>query len=127
MSEKKNDVGNNTEMSKEQMEKFVNENLSIIPRNCHRKFEALTTLEEKATRIRYYLDLKKIKDEVIEKNKLENKVKELFIKRKATTEDVVKVIEFCKKFIQSTKKDEINKLEVEINRLTSLKQALEAN
>ena len=58
---------------------------------------------------------------------LENKVKELLIRRKATTEDVLRVIEFCKKFIESSKVDEMNKLQLEIDRLTELKRTLENN
>lgn len=123
---KKNEVVGEATMSKEQMEKFVNDNLSYVPRNCCRKFELLP-LDEKVKKIRYYINTQKAKAEMVEKNKLENKVKDLFIRRKATTQDVVRVIEFCKGFIQSTKKEEINKLEVEIKRLTSLKQTLEAN
>lgn len=123
---KKNEVVGEATMSKEQKEKFVNENLSYVPRNCCRKFELLP-LDEQVKKIRYYINTQKAKAEMAEKNKLENKVKDLFIKRKATTQDVVRVIEFCKRFIQATKEEEINKLDVEIKRLTSLKQTLEAN
>lgn len=124
-TEKKNGIGKST-MSKEQMEQFINENLSVVPRNCRRKFESLVTVEEKFTKIRYFLDAKKLRDEMVEKNKLESKVKELFIKRKATTEDAVRVIDFCKQYIQSTKEDEIKKINIEIQRLSHLKQTLES-
>ena len=59
------------------------------------------------------------------KNKLENKVKDLFVKRKATTEDVLRVIEFCKKYIEASKVEEMNKLQAEIDRLSELKRTLE--
>lgn len=124
-TEKKNVVAKSA-MTKEQMEQFINENLSVVPRNCRRKFESLITLEEKVTKIRYFLDAKRLKEEMIEKNRLESKVKELFIKRKATTEDVVRVIDFCKQYIQSTKEDEIKKINIEIQRLSHLKQTLES-
>ena len=113
-------------MSKEQMEQFVAEHLSIVPRNWYRRFDALS-LEQKVSKIHFYLDMQKMREEAMERNKLENKVKELFIKRKATTEDVVKVIDMCKEYIQSTKEDEITKLQCEIDRLTHLKNALETN
>lgn len=113
-------------MTHEEMEKFVNDNLSIVPRNMRKKFNELS-LEEKVKKIRMYKDMKTLKYELFEKNKLENKVKELFIKRKATTEEVVKVIDFCKQYIQTTKQEEINKLQDEIERLTHLKQTLETN
>lgn len=125
-NETKDSVVKEATMTNEQMEQFVNEHIAIVPRNWKRKFDALS-LDKKVTKIRFYLDRQKVKEEAIEKNKLENRVKELFIRRKATTEDVVKVIDFCKQYIQSTKEEEINKLQAEIDRLSHLKQSLENN
>ena len=124
--EKKNNAVVEPTMTKEEMEKYVSENHSIVPRLWRKKFEALT-LEQKVKKIGFFFDMQKMKMEAQEKNKLENKVKELFVKRKATTEDVVKVIDFCKQYIQTTKQEEINKLQIEIDRLSHLKQALEQN
>ena len=94
--ETKNNVVANPTMTKEQMEKFVKDNYSIVPRFQCGKFNAL-----------------------------ENKVKDLFVRRKATTEDVLRVIEFCKKFIEASKVEEMNKLQAEIDRLSELKRTLE--
>ena len=124
-NENKNVVANPS-MTNEQMEQFVKENISIVPRNQTKKFESLK-LEQKVSKIRFYLDIQKMKEDAREKNKLENKVKDLFVRRKATTEDVLKVIEFCKQFIETTKVDEMNKLQAEIDRLTELKRSLENN
>jgi hypothetical protein len=124
-NENKNGV-TNPAMTNEQMEQFVKENISIVPRNQTKKFESLK-LEQKVSKIRFYLDIQKMKEDAREKNKLENKVKDLFVRRKATTEDVLKVIEFCKQFIETTKVDEMNKLQAEIDRLTELKRSLENN
>lgn len=121
-----NNVVTNPAMTNEQMEKFVKDNISIVPRNQTKKFESLK-LEQKVSKIRFYLDIQKMKKDAREKNKLENKVKDLFVRRKATTEDVLRVIEFCKKYIESTKADEMNKLQAEIDRLTELKRTLENN
>jgi transcriptional regulator NrdR family protein len=79
------------------------------------------------SKIEYYINSQKRKQEYIEKNKLENKIGELFKKRKVSTEDVVRVIDFCKKYIESTKEEEIRKLQNEIDRLTHLKNTLETN
>ena len=125
-NETKNNVVTESTMSNEQMEQFVTEHIGIVPRNWKRKFEVLN-IEQKVSKIHYYLDRQKQRTEAIEKNKLENRVKELFDKRKATTEDVVRVIDFCKQYIQATKEQEINKLQSEIERLTHLKQPLETN
>ena len=124
-NENKN-VVTNPAMTNEQMEQFVKENISIVPRNQTKKFESLK-LEQKVSKIRFYIDIQKMKEDAKEKNKLENKVKDLFVRRKATTEDVLRVIEFCKKYIESTKADEMNKLQAEIDRLTELKRTLENN
>jgi len=125
-NETKNNVVTESTMSNEQMEQFVTEHFGIVPRNWKRKFEVLN-IEQKVSKIHYYLDRQEQRTEAIEKNKLENRVKELFDKRKATTEDVVRVIDFCKQYIQATKEQEINKLQSEIERLTHLKQSLETN
>ena len=119
-------VVTNPVMSTEQMEQFVKENIAIVPRNQAKKFESMK-LEQKVSKIRFYIDTQKMKEDAREKNKLENKVKDLFIRRKVTTEDVLRVIEFCKKYIESTKVDEMNKLQLEIDRLTELKRSLENN
>ena len=121
-NENKN-VVTNPAMTNEQMEQFVKENISIVPRNQAKKFESLK-LEQKVSKIRFYLDIQKMKEDAREKNKLENKVKDLFVRRKATTEDVLRVIEFCKQYIETSKVDEMNKLQTEIDRLTDLKRAL---
>ncbi len=121
-----NNVVTNPAMTNEQMEQFVKENISIVPRNQTKKFESLK-LEQKVSKIRFYIDIQKMKDDAREKNKLENKVKDLFVRRKATTEDVLRVIEFCKHYIETSKVDEMNKLQAEIDRLTDLKRALENN
>jgi hypothetical protein len=125
-NENKNNVVANQTMTNEQMEQFVKDNISIVPRNQAKKFESLK-LEQKVSKIRFYIDIQKMKDDAREKNKLENKVKDLFVRRKATTEDVLRVIEFCKQYIETSKVDEMNKLQAEIDRLTDLKRALENN
>ena len=121
-----NNVVTNPAMTNEQMEQFVKENISIVPRNQAKKFESLK-LEQKVSKIRFYIDIQKMKEDAREKNKLENKVKDLFVRRKATTEDVLRVIEFCKQYIETSKVDEMNKLQAEIDRLTELKRTLENN
>lgn len=121
-----NNVVTNPAMTNEQMEQFVKENIKIVPRNQAKKFESMK-LEQKVSKIRFYLDIQKMKEDAREKNKLENKVKDLFVRRKATTEDVLRVIEFCKQYIETSKVDEMNKLQAEIDRLTDLKRALENN
>lgn len=130
MSNKNTDTKNDgvveSTMSKEQMEQFVTEHLSIVPRNWRSRFDTLP-LDKKVSKIHFYIDMQQMRANAMERNKLENRVKELFIKRNATTEEVVKVIDMCKEYIQATKEQEITKLQDEIERLTHLKLALESN
>lgn len=123
-NETKNNAVAEPVMSKEQMEQFVNDNITLVPKNQKKKFDTLT-LEKKVSKIRFYIDIQKMREDAVEKNKLENKVKELFIRRKVTTEDVLRVIEFCKQYIESSKIEEMKKLQTEIDRLTDLKRILE--
>jgi len=125
-AETKNNVTAQPQMSKEQMEQFIKENNPIVPNNRRKHFESLS-LEEKVEKINHFIQAKKTREEHFEKNKLENRVKDLFDRRHVTTEDVLRVIEFCKKYIESTKEAEINKLQTEIDRLSSLKRTLESN
>ncbi len=126
-NEQKNDnVVSEPTMSIEEMEQFIAENISAVPRNRKNKFANLTT-EKKVEQLKYYIERQKFWEEAAEKNKLEYKVKELFTKRHATTEDVLRVIDFCKKYIESSKQEELNKLQMEIDRLTDLKRSLENN
>ena len=113
-------------MTNEQMEQFVNTNIALVPKNQKKKFDAMT-LEQKTKKMRLYIDIQKMKEDAKERNKLENRVKDLFIRRKATTEDVLRVIEFCKQFIETSKVEEMKKLQTEIDRLTNLKRTLESN
>ena len=123
-NETKNNAVAEPVMSKEQMVQFVNDNITLVPKNQKKKFDTLT-LEKKVSKIHFYIDIMKMREDAREKNKLENKVKELFIRRKVTTEDVLRVIEFCKQYIESSKVEEMKKLQTEIDRLTNLKRMLE--
>ena len=125
-NENKNNVVANSAMTNEQMEQFVKDNIAIVPKNQAKKFESMK-LEQKVSKIRFYIDIQKMKEDAKEKNKLENKVKDLFVRRKVKTEDVLRVIEFCKQYIETSKVYEMNKLQAEIDRLTDLKRALENN
>ena len=113
-------------MTKEQKEDFINNHKEIVPRNQKNKFENLS-IDDKIKKIYFFIDMKKMKEEENKKNKLENKIKDLFIKRKVTTAEVLKVIDFCKQYIEGTKQEEIKKIQLEIERLTNLKSSLETN
>lgn len=111
------------EMTEEEMQKFVDDNISFVP-NVRKNVFAKLELKEKVAKIKLWQDIAKMKAEAIEKNKIENKVKELFDKRKATVEDVIKVIEFCKDYIKESKEKEIAKIDEEIARLNNIRTTL---
>jgi len=111
--------------TKEMMEQFIAENIKRVPNNQKGKFNALT-LEQKVEKIQSYIDRAKFWEEIAEKNKVINKVKELFNKRHATIEDAKEVMTFCEEFINNFKQMEIDKLDEEIRKLQEKRNALEA-
>lgn len=123
-NEIKNENKNQVENS--ELEQFVQERLGLVPRMWKNRFDSWT-LEEKAARLKQWEQNKKNIEEYQKRQTLEYKVKELFEKKKPTTEDVLKVIDFCKSFIEASKAQEIKKLDEEIQKLTKMKSQLENN
>lgn len=113
-------------INNEELEQYVAQHMDLVPRMWKNRFESWT-LEEKAARIQKWEQNKKNIEYWQEKQKIENKVKALFEQRKPTTEDVLKVIDFCKSFIEASKAQEIAKIDEEIQKLTQMKSQLEKN
>ena len=111
------------QMTTEQMEQFIAENINIVPANQRMRFKNLT-LEKKVSKIEFYLSMKKMWADAAEKNKLVNKVTELMVKRNATIQDATEIIEACKKFISDSRKSEIIRIGEEIARLEEMRQQL---
>ena len=109
-------------MTENEMKEFVTANMEIVPKNQTKKFNALT-LEEKVTKIQFYIDIQKLREDARIKNSVPNKVKELFDKR-GTVEDAKEVLKFCSDFIDGFKQREIEKLDAEIARLQAMKQSI---
>ena len=65
-NENKNNVVANPAMTNGQMEQFVKDNISIVPKNQTKKFESLK-LEQKVSKIRFYIDIQKMKEDAREK------------------------------------------------------------
>ena len=112
--------------TKEQMEQFIAENINFVPNNRKNKFRA-RTLEQQYEDIQYYMERAKMWEELRQKNSIENKVKDMMVRRHATIEDAEKVINICKEFISSYKDEQIAKIDEEISRLTAMKQSIETN
>lgn len=112
--------------TKEQMEQFIAENINFVPNNRKNKFKA-RTLEQQYEDIQYYMERAKMWEDLRQKNSIENKVKEMMVRRHATIEDAEKVINICKEFISSYKDEQIAKIDEEIARLTAMKQSIETN
>lgn len=112
--------------TKEMMEQFIAENINVVPNNRKNKFAA-KSLEDQYADIQHYLDRAKMWAEAREKNRIENKVREMMDRRHATIEDAEKIINICKEFISSYKDEQIAKIDEEIARLTAMKQSIENN
>ena len=110
--------------TKEMMEQFIAENIKRVPNNQKGKFNALT-LEQKVEKIQSYIDRAKFWEEIAEKNKLSNRVKDLMTKRHATIQDAHDIIAVCNEFINTTKNEELARIDEEIAKLTAMKQSLE--
>lgn len=121
-------VAENTQQTEEvaQMEQFINDNDSIVPKNQRKKYDAMT-LEQKVAKIKFWQDMKQMREQWTEAKKIENKVKSLFEQRKPSVEDVLKVIDYCKSYINDCKAAELAKLDEEIARLNEMRTALENN
>lgn len=120
----KNEIKNETKnvvVVNPEMEKFVTDNLSLVPNVMKSRFDKLT-LEEKVQKIKDYQQRQEWKKEWEEKNKMVNRVKELFEKRHATVQDAKEVMDFCKDFINSFKQREIEKLDEQIQKLQEMKK-----
>lgn len=122
---KNNEIENKNEvMNNEQMQQFINENITIVPKVMKGRFEKLT-IEQKVEKIKEYIQRKQWQAEWVEKNRMVNRVKDLFNKRHATVQDAKDVLEFCNEFINSFKQHEIEKLDEEIQKLQEMKKSLE--
>lgn len=121
-------VAENTQQTEEvaQMEQFINDNDAIVPKNQRKKYDAMT-LEQKVAKIKFWQDMKQMREQWTEAKKIENKVKSLFEQRKPSVEDVLKVIDYCKSYINDCKAAELAKLDEEIARLNEMRTALENN
>lgn len=119
-------TNNESENNQQEMEQFVQEHINSVPRMWKTRFESFT-LEEKVARIKQWEQNRKNIAEYKEKSKLENRVKALFEQKKPTTEEVLKVIEFCKTFIDGIKKQEIDNIDEQIQKLMQMKSQLENN
>lgn len=126
MATKNNNENNNTVANNEEMAQFVNDHISSVPRMWKNKFMTFS-LDEQVARIKQWEANKASIEEYRERQKLENKVKALFEQKKPTTEEVLKVIEFCKSFIENIKAQEIAKIDEEIQKLSQMKSQLENN
>lgn len=110
-------------MNAEEMKAFVEQNKHLVPRNQVQKFNVLT-LEKQVSKISFYLDMQKMREDAKERNKIINRVKELFNKRHASVDDAKDVLGFCSEFITNYRQRELDKLDAEIARLEELKLQL---
>lgn len=113
----------NVVMDSETMEAMIEDNISIVPKNQRKKFDALT-LEQKAKKIQFYYDVQKMKEDARIKNSIINKVKELFDKRHATVDDAKEVIKFAQEFVDNFRQHQIEEIDKQIAELEQMKESL---
>lgn len=110
-------------MSMEEMQNYINENLNAVGPRIMKRFDTWTIeaqYDYLVKRVEWLKDIENIK----KKNSLPNLVVNLLMKKKATTDDVNEVIKACQEFIVTIKKNEIEKIDKEIERLIALKKEM---
>lgn len=112
-------------MSEEEMQQYVEQNIHMVPKNQSKKFEKMT-LQQKVSKIKFYYDIQKLKEDAKIKNSIPNRVKDLFESKHGTVEDAKTVMRFCQEFIDGFKQREIEKLDAEIRKLQLMKESLNA-
>ena len=110
-------------MDEETMTAVVEDNISIVPKNQRKKFDAMT-LQQKVAKIQFYQDIARMKEDARIKNSIPNRVKELFDKRHATVDDAKAVMKFCQEFIDGFKQREVERIDAEIRKLQLMKESL---
>lgn len=111
-------------MDEEAKIQFIKKNIMSVPRLRIKKFQSLD-IDGQVVQLQHYIEQKKLRDEYVEKNKLENKVAALFEQRHGTVEDAKNIIKYMQNFIDSAKEREIAKLDEEIAKLEAMKKSLE--
>ena len=125
-NETMNVVENNTvanTMTAEEMQQYIKENEQIIPACQKKKYNALTD-EGKVAKIKFYYDLKKMREDAKIKNSIPNKVKDLFEIKHGTVEDAKSVMRFCQEFIDGFKQREVERIDAEIRKLQLMKESI---
>lgn len=120
-NENMNVVENN--MTAEEMQQFIKENESIIPACQKKKYNALDDTG-KVAKIKFYYDLKKMREDARIKNSIPNKVKDLFEIKHGTVEDAKSVMRFCQEFIDGFKQREVERIDAEIRKLQLMKESI---
>ena len=127
VNENMNVVENNTVenivMDEETMQAIVDDNIDIVPRSQRKKFEAMT-LKQKVAKIKFYNDMKIMREDARIKNSLPNKVKEMFERRKGTVQDAKDLINWLNVFVEGFREREIARIDEEIAKLEEIKLSL---
>ena len=124
MSNSKTNPVMDQNIAEESKTEFINKNINMVPKNRMKYFQSLD-IDAQVEKIQFYIDMKKMKVEAIEKNKMINKVKDLFEKRHGTVEDAKDCIRYFQEFINGAKEREIKMIDEEIAKLQRMKQSLE--
>lgn len=99
---------------------FINENIHMVPKNQMKKFQTLD-IDGQVDKIQFYFDMQKMKDEWKEKNRMVNRVKDLFEKRHGTVEDAKDIMRYMQDFIDTAKEREIAEIDRQIAELEERK------
>ena len=111
-------------MTEEMKAKFIQENAGLVPRNKTVKFHSLST-DGQVEMLENIIERKQWREEWEEKNRVPNRLIELFEKRHGTVEDAREFMKWLQDFIMNAKQREIEKIDEEIAKLQLMKKTLE--
>lgn len=111
-------------MTHEEMTKFVNENISLVPVVMKSRFEKMD-IEKQYTSMLLYVERNKKKQEEQSMNPITTRVKKLFESKRVTIGEAETVIEYCKNYISLRREHELETINNEIQRLIECKKHLE--
>ena len=110
-------------VSEEEMIKFINENITLIPKRSEEVFKTYD-LRKQYNIMRWYVKNAKQKEEGKNLNICVVRVKRMFEGKNASVEDVKSVMDFCTQYLEEMKQKQLTDIEREIERLTNLKNEL---
>ena len=111
------------QLTEKEMMEFINSNLNLIPKRTVGKFDEYD-LNTKYRKMVWWKKNSERKMNEKNENVYVIKVKRILENKSITIEDVIEIINYCNKHIETIKSSKLEEIEKEIQRLNELKETL---